>query len=138
MIHWCKMDHSLGSSSAGVWKDKSRSFLSIAPNQCERTHPHLVWRDLEHFISWNVLSSASSSQNDAGSSIGQGKWKFIPKSDRVIDSCYLVSKKMTNLLRHRLELREPDGAVAREKLLIHFQRSMKIQTAGARNNGPIA
>ena len=58
--------------------------------------------------------------NDAHSSIGQRKWEFTPKSERVIDSCYLGSKKMTNLLRHRLELRESDDAVAWEKLLMHL------------------
>ena len=76
--------------------------------------------------------------NDAHPSIGQRKWEFTPKSERVIDSCYLGSKKMTNLLRHRLELRESDGAVAWEKLLMHVQRSLVIQTTGARINGRIA
>ena len=52
------------------------------------------------FISWNVQPSVSSSHDRAHITIGQRKREFIPRSDRVIDSCYQVSKMMTNLLRH--------------------------------------
>ena len=74
------------------------------------------------YAPWNVQQSVSSTQDDAHITIDQRKWAFIPKSDKVIETCFLVSKKMTNLLRHRSQFREADGAVAWEKLLVHFKR----------------
>ena len=84
----------------------------------------------------DVQSCVSSSQNDAPNPIEQRKWAFIPNVDKVDNARYLVSKQMTNLLRHQPELRELDGAVALENLLTHS--SQAYQAAGTRNNGLIA
>ena len=47
--------------------------------------------------------------------------EFIPRIDKVMDSSDPVSKKMTNLFRRGPMLRDADGAVAWEKLVIHFR-----------------
>ena len=53
----------------------------------------------------DVQSCVSSSKNHAPNPIEQRKWAFIPNVDKVDNARYLVSKQMTNLLRHQPELR---------------------------------
>ena len=47
--------------------------------------------------------------------------EFIPRTDRVMDFSDSVPRKMTNVFRRGPELRDSDGAVAWEKLVIHFR-----------------
>ena len=71
------------------------------------------------FVPWNVRQGVSSSKQRDGAhiSIGQRTWEFIPSVDKVINTCYLVSKKMTSLSRHNEKMREIDGVAAWNKLL---------------------
>ena len=113
------MDHSLGSSFAAVLRVRHGTFLRLHRTRAIGDIHTWTGRNLEHFVPWNGQPSVSSTQDDTHITIDQRKEEFIPKSVKVMDSCYLVNK-MTILLR-RLELREPDGAVAWENLLMHFE-----------------
>ena len=98
LIHWQKMDPNLRSSSAGVLNGGSRCLLSVASDRQNDTG---TARPVA-FVPWNVRQGVSSSKQRDGAhiSIGQRTWEFIPSVDKVINTCYLVSKKMTSLSRY--------------------------------------
>ena len=73
------------------------------------------------FLSWQAQRTTTSKEKDEHIPINQRNWGHIFGVDKVLSSCFPISKKMSQLLRHFQRHREEDGAVPWRQLMKHFQ-----------------
>ena len=92
LIYWREMDRCLGSLSAKS-VERSLRFLFVAQNRRTHTHHHGA-RGVSCACALAFASEACHHfKMISHTPIGQRKWEFIPKSDKVIGSRYQGSKK---------------------------------------------